>query len=100
MKYLKAGAIPYPTQRSIECACLGHARAIERAWEWLASFPSGGRFKFRRIRFHFAGIGGNKTAKVFTLNTALKGASLSYIFFNKETISTTVENFLVEFTRS
>ena len=42
----------------------------------------------------------NKTAKVFTLNTALKGASLLYIFFNKETISATIVNFLVEFTLS
>ena len=42
----------------------------------------------------------NKTAKVFTLNTALKGASLLYIFFNKETISATIVNFLVEFTSS
>ena len=40
------------------------------------------------------------TAKVFTLNTALKGASLLYIFFNKETISATIVNFLVEFTLS
>ena len=38
--------------------------------------------------------------KVFTLNTALKGASLIYIFFNKETISATIVNFLVEFTLS
>ena len=42
----------------------------------------------------------NKTAKVFTLNTALKGASLLCIFFNKETISATIVNFLVEFTLS
>ena len=25
-------------QRSNECACLSHARAIERAWEWIAPF--------------------------------------------------------------
>ena len=37
----------------------------------------------------------NKTAKVFTLNTALKGASLLY-----ETISAATVNFLVEFTLS
>ena len=41
-----------------------------------------------------------KTATVFTLNTALKWASLLYIFFNKETISATIVNFLVEFTSS
>ena len=34
------------------------------------------------------------------LNTVLKGASLLYIFFNKETISATIVNFLVEFTSS
>ena len=26
-------------QQSNECACLSHARAIERAWEWVAPFP-------------------------------------------------------------
>ena len=26
-------------QRSNECACLSHTRAIERAWEWIAPFP-------------------------------------------------------------
>ena len=25
-------------QRSNECACLSHARAIERVWEWIAPF--------------------------------------------------------------
>ena len=63
---------------------------------------NGGRFKFRCICFHFAAIRRKKTAKVFTISTALKGASLLYtcIFFNKETISATIVNFLVEFTRS
>ena len=27
------------SQRSNECACLVHARAIERAWEWDTPFP-------------------------------------------------------------
>ena len=36
----------------------------------------------------------------FYFNTALKGASLLYIVFNKETISATIVNFLVEFTLS
>ena len=39
-------------------------------------------------------------ATVFTLNTDLKGASLLFIFFNKETISATMVNFPVEFTRT
>ena len=49
-------------QRSNECACLSHARAIERAWERVAisieksERQNGGRFKFRGICFHFAGI--------------------------------------------
>ena len=30
---------PEVPQRSNECACLSHARAIERAWEWVAPFP-------------------------------------------------------------
>ena len=37
---------------------------------------------------------------VVTTLTALKGASLLYIFFNKETISATIVNFLVKFTLS
>ena len=87
-------------QRSNECACLSHAR------EWVAisieksKRQNGSRFKFRGICFHFAGIRRNKTAKVFTLNAALKGASLLYVFFDKETISTTMVNFLLELTRS
>ena len=64
----------------------------KQATKWL-------QIKFRGICFHFSGIR-RKQAKVFTLNTALKGASLLYIFFNKEIISATIVNFLVEFTRS
>ena len=47
------------TQRSNECACLSHARAIERGWEWDCISilkQNGGRFKFRGICLHFAGI--------------------------------------------
>ena len=49
-------------QRSNECTCLSHARAIEREWEWVAisieksKRQNGDRFKFRGICFHFAGI--------------------------------------------
>ena len=46
------------------------------------------------------GYGGNKTAKVFTLKTALKGPCLLYIFYNKEIMSAIMVNFLVEFTCS
>ena len=61
---------------------------------------NGGRFKFRGMCFISRGQAENKTAKVFTLNTALKGACHLYIFFNKETISATIVNFLVEFKSS
>ena len=30
--------LPAAPQRSNECACLSHARAIEQAWEWIAQF--------------------------------------------------------------
>ena len=43
-------------QRSNECACLSHARAIERAWECTISIETskgqnGSRFKFRGMCF-------------------------------------------------
>ena len=53
-----------------ECACLSHARARERTWEWVANSigkskrQNGGRFKIRGVCLQFAGISGNKTAKI------------------------------------
>ena len=97
----------FTTQRSNECACSSLARAVLARVGMGCTISietskrqNGGRFKFRGICFQLAGIRRKQTAKVFTLNTALKGTSLSYIFFNKKTISATIVNFLVEFTRS
>ena len=59
-----------------------------------------GDLNFEVFGFISREYGGNKTGKAFTFNTALKGPSLLYTFFNKETMSATIVNFLVKFTRS
>ena len=75
---------------------MGCAISIEKSQR-----QNGGRFEFCTICFHFVGIRRKQNSyKFFTLNTALKGASLLYIFFNKETISAIIVNFPLEFTRS
>ena len=62
---------------------------------------NGGKFKLRGIcTFLFRGDKAEKTAKVFTLNTAFNWTSLLHIYFNKKAISATIVNFLVEFTPS
>ena len=81
---------------------------MERAWEWVEHFhrkkandKMAADLNFAVFVFISRGYKDrNKTAKVFTLKTALKEESLLYIFFNKETISSRIVNFLVEFTHS
>ena len=48
------------------------------------------------VCFISRGLGENKTAKVFALNTALKGASLLYIFFNRGEFSCRIHEFVAK----
>ena len=92
-----------PPQRSNECACLSRARARGNGLHRNISIETSSAKMAADLNFAVCVSFREdkpKTKQLFTLNTALKRASLLYIFFNKETISATIVNFLVEFTLS